>query len=425
MRRRRDRAVGALLSLCFGICWVSAQKASVSLSCGSSRLVLRVAVDLFGNGVLVRPEELVLGRKCPVTQQHPDHFLFDYLLQDCSAVRQFLQNSIHYKNQLHYRPIHTGGIQRANAISVPVSCSYPRTGNTSSLGVQPTWDPFRSTYYGRGQLDFALQLFDSTWSAPQQNVHYFFGDLLNIQASVAALHHMPLKIYVDECVARPSMDSTLKYEVVTDHGCLVDGVQGRSRFVSPRGDRFLRFQLDAFTFAGVPDTQIFLLCQLKVVKADTAMTQPQLNKACSYHSAHAAFYSEEPGEDCSCCASATGCRATGSRRRRQLAQKDSPWEANISLGPISIMQAETGFVTLESSQEQAVMVHMLAVNGVHAAHKSSESSLDGKMLALPLLAMLAFILGFIVCRHATHGGHQQLSTVSEDILDQFAMHGIQ
>ncbi|XP_030046178.1 zona pellucida sperm-binding protein 3 isoform X2 [Microcaecilia unicolor] len=420
---KRNRALISLLALwvLLGVWRVSAQNASVSLNCGSSRLVITVEMNLFGNGVLVQPEELVLGKNCSVSHKLEDILLFDYLLQDCGAVRKFLSNTIQYENQLHYRPSHTGVIQRTNAVSMPVSCFYPRTGNTSSLGVQPTWSPFRSTYHGKGRLEFMLQLYDNTWSAPQKNAHYFYGDLLNIQASMVTLHHVPLRIYVDECVARPSKDSILKYEVIIDHGCLVDGVQSRSKFVRPRGDDFLRFQLDVFTFAKALDKQIILICHLKVVNVDTAMTQARLNKACSYNSSSAAFSSEEPGEDCSCCNSAVGCRAMEKRRRRQLMLTDSHWEANVSLGPILIMPTELDLVTLESAQ--AVVVHPLIVDEDSTAQTSSVS-LDWKMMSLPLIAMLAFILGFIGCR-ATCRGHQPLRSPSEDAVDQLAMRGLQ
>nr|XP_033776681.1 zona pellucida sperm-binding protein 3-like [Geotrypetes seraphini] len=403
-----------------GVCCVLAQNASVSLNCGSSRLVITVAMDLFGTGVLVRPEELVLGKNCSVSQELEDKLIFDYLLQDCDAVRKFLPNSIQYENQLHYRPSNTGVIQRANAISVPVSCFYPRTGNTSSLGIQPTWNPYRSTYHGRGQLDFMLQLYDNAWTVPQQNERHFYGDLLNIQASVTTLHHTPLRIYVDECVARPSEDSTLEYEVITDHGCLVDGMQSRSKFVSPRGDDFLRFQLDAFTFAGTLDKQIFLLCHLKVVSVDTTITQVRLNKACSYNSSSTTFYSEEPREDCSCCNSAAGCRTMEKRRRRQLVLEGSHWEVNVSLGPIFILPTEMGLDTLKSAQ--AVMLRSMTVGGDSTARTSSAFP-DWKMLSLPLLAMLAFILGFIGC-WAARRDYQPLASPSEDAKDQMAMHGI-
>ena len=57
-----------------------------------------------------------------------------------------------------------------------------------------------------------------SWSQPVSDPTYYLGDLVNVQASVRKGNHVPLKIYVDECVARPSAESSVKYEVITNHG---------------------------------------------------------------------------------------------------------------------------------------------------------------------------------------------------------------
>uniref|UniRef100_A0A8C3FSE7 Zona pellucida sperm-binding protein 3 n=1 Tax=Chrysemys picta bellii TaxID=8478 RepID=A0A8C3FSE7_CHRPI len=228
---------------------------------------------------------------------------------------EFLPDTIHYRNFLHYRPSAVRGVIRASAFSLPIDCFYPRTSNVSSLGLQPTWVPFSSTLMHRRHLDFALDVYDSTWLSPLSDPTYYLGDLINIQASVRTGSHVPLRIYVDECVARPSAASSMKYEVITDHGCLVDGQHSRSRFLAPRGDQFLRFQLDTFIFTGASNSQIYLLCHLKAVAASPA---DQHNKACSYDPATTAWHSHEGG-NCSCCASPAGC---GSRRRRRHLPQD-------------------------------------------------------------------------------------------------------
>uniref|UniRef100_A0A8D2IXS3 ZP domain-containing protein n=1 Tax=Varanus komodoensis TaxID=61221 RepID=A0A8D2IXS3_VARKO len=154
---------------------------------------------------------------------------------------------------------------------------------------------------------------------------YYLGDLINIQASVRKGNHVPLKIYVDECVARPSAESTVKYEVITNHGCLVDGQYGHSRFLAPPGDGTLRFQLDTFTFTGASSNQIYLICHLKAVSVGSV---DRLNKACSYDLAMATWSSHE-GADCSCCASPGGC---GTRRRRRRGQ---PQQRKGELTPLT------------------------------------------------------------------------------------------
>uniref|UniRef100_A0A8C8SSX7 ZP domain-containing protein n=1 Tax=Pelusios castaneus TaxID=367368 RepID=A0A8C8SSX7_9SAUR len=184
----------------------------------------------------------------------------------------------------------------------------------------------------RQRLDFALEVYDSTWTYPLSDPTYYLGDLINIQASVRTGSHAPLKIYVDECVARPSADSSMKHEVITDHGCLVDGQHSRSRFLAPRGDQFLRFQLDTFVFTAASNNQIYLICHLKAVVAGPA---DQQNKACSYDLVAADWRSQEGG-DCSCCASPAGCGSRRQRRHRPQGRRGLLGEADVLLGPLQL-----------------------------------------------------------------------------------------
>nr|XP_025042092.1 zona pellucida sperm-binding protein 3-like isoform X1 [Pelodiscus sinensis] len=319
----------------------------VSVVCGSSRLQIMVPADLFGNGVPITDRELMLGAGCAVTDVGEETFQLDYLLLACGATMELLPDTIHYRNVLYYRPFALEGVSRASAFSLPIDCYYPRSGNVSSSGLQPTWAPFSATLMHRQRLDFALDVYDSTWSSPLSDPTSYLGDLINIQASVRTGSHAPLKIYIDECVAQPSVESSVKYEVITDHGCLVDGQHSRSRFLTPRGDHFLRFQLDTFVFTGASNNQIYLLCHLKAVAAGPAT---QHNKACSYDPATAAWLSHEGG-DCSCCASPAHC---GTRRRRRHLPQDREGllgEVDIQLGPIKL--ASNSSAVLASSSHTA------------------------------------------------------------------------
>ncbi|XP_044278679.1 zona pellucida sperm-binding protein 3-like [Varanus komodoensis] len=322
--------IWALLLLATG---AYAQNTSVSVSCGSSHLVISVPVDLFGSGVVVGASELTLGAGCAVTTERSDQLLLEYPLFSCGATRKLLPDSIHYRNVLHYNPVAPNGVIRARGFSHLIDCFYPRSWNISSLALQPTWVPFSSTVVDRQRLNFALEVYDSTWSLPVSEPTYYLGDLINIQASVRKGNHVPLKIYVDECVARPSAESTVKYEVITNHGCLVDGQYGHSRFLAPPGDGTLRFQLDTFTFTGASSNQIYLICHLKAVSVGSV---DRLNKACSYDLAMATWSSHE-GADCSCCASPGGCGTRRRRRRGQPQQRKGLFgEANLKFGPIRV-----------------------------------------------------------------------------------------
>ncbi|XP_054826450.1 zona pellucida sperm-binding protein 3-like [Eublepharis macularius] len=326
-----------------------AQNISVSVSCGSSHLVISVPVDLFGNGVPVHANELTLGSGCSVTAVRQNTLLLEYPLSACEATRKLLQNSIHYGNVLHYIPSATNGVIRTSRFSHSIDCFYPRSGNVSSLGIQPTWFPFSSTLMDRQRLDFVLEVYDSTWSRPISTPLYYLGDLINIQASVRKGSHVPLRVYVDECVARPSAESSVKYEVITNHGCLVDGQHSHSHFLAAPAAETLRFQLDTFTFIGASD-QIYLICHLKAVPTDST---DHHNKACSYDRTTATWSSHEGG-DCSCCDSSTGC---GSKRRKRGKQQRQGLfgDADLKIGPITLEAQEVNSSMMYTSSNFELM----------------------------------------------------------------------
>ncbi|XP_063172147.1 zona pellucida sperm-binding protein 3-like [Candoia aspera] len=356
--------IWALLLLITG---VSTQNASVSVSCGSSHLVITVPVDLFGTGVVVNANELILGSGCTVTAVHPNILLLEYPLFACGATRQLLPGSIHYKNILHYVPSAPDGVIRTNPFSHAINCFYPRSWNVSSLGLRPTWVPFSSTVMEKQSLAFALEVYDSSWSQLMSDPTYYLGDLINIQASVRKDNHVPLRIYVDECVARPNAESSVKYEVITNHGCFVDGQHSGSHFIAMREDGFLRFQLDTFTFIGASNNQIYLICHLKAVPVGSAN---HLNKACSYDHATATWNSHE-GVDCSCCASHIGC-GSKRRKRRHQQRRGALGEVDLKLGPIELKveQAHTSLLNGSGTFELMSIVTVpapAASNTPHAA----------------------------------------------------------
>ncbi|XP_048340507.1 zona pellucida sperm-binding protein 3-like [Sphaerodactylus townsendi] len=368
----------------------------LSVSCGSSHLVISVPVDLFGTGVPVHANELTLGSGCAVTAVRQDMLLLEYPLSACGASRKLHPNSIHYGNILHYKPLASNGVIRTSRFSHPVDCFYPRSGNVSSLEIQPTWFPFSSTLMDRQRLDFALEVYDNTWSLPISNPRYYLGDLINIQASVRKGSHVPLKIYVDECVARPSAESSVKYEVITNHGCLVDGQHSRSHFLATRAADTLRFQLDTFTFNGASN-QVYLICHLKAVSTDST---DHRNKACSYDH-YTSTWSSKEGGDCSCCASPTGC---GSRRRKrgQQQRKGLFGEADLKFGPITLeaQQMDSSLMYRSSAFELMDVAELLSTD------KTSHATL------LPYVQFVNTIMRKKVSEDASSGLYLPFSTTT-------------
>ncbi len=58
------------------------------------------------------------------------------------------------------------------------------------------------------------------WSYERPSHSYFLGDLINIEASVTVYNHVPLRVFVDHCVATQEPDVTAlpRYSFIENHG---------------------------------------------------------------------------------------------------------------------------------------------------------------------------------------------------------------
>lgn len=124
-------------------------------------------------------------------------------------------------------------------------CSLPRQGNVSSQAILPTWVPFRTTVFSEEKLVFSLHLMEGkqgglagvlagralavshswlcpseNWSAKKRSPTFQLGDIAHLQAEVHTGSHVPLRLFVDHCVATPTPDrNTSPYHTIVDfHG---------------------------------------------------------------------------------------------------------------------------------------------------------------------------------------------------------------
>ncbi|NXU89983.1 ZP3 protein, partial [Xiphorhynchus elegans] len=282
----------------------------VAVQCQEAQLVVTVHRDLFGTGRLVRAVDLSLGpASCLPVAQNPtqDTVTFVAGLHECGSTLQVTPDSLIYKTSLSYKPTPSGNlvIVRTNPVVVPIECHYPRKSNVSSNAVQPTWAPFRSTLSAEERLKFSLRLMDDDWSTERLSHGFQLGESLHLQADVASEGHVPLRLFVDHCVATlsPDKDSSPRYAFIDRSGCLVDGraEDTTSAFISPRPrQETLQFVVDAFKFAGDDRNLIYITCHLKVSPADQAPNP--WNKACSFNKASSLWAPVEgTGDICSCC----------------------------------------------------------------------------------------------------------------------------
>ncbi|XP_055778164.1 zona pellucida sperm-binding protein 3-like [Salvelinus fontinalis] len=321
---------------------------TVQVKCGENLVQVEVKQDLFGIGQLIQPADLTLGGCAAAGEDvEAQRLIFESELQGCGSTLKMLEDTFIYTFHLLYKPSHIGDtpVVRTTEAVVGIECHYKRKLNVSSNALKPTWTLFADSKLVEAQLYFSLKLMTDDWQIERPSSQYFLGDLIRMEASVLEYHHVPLRIFVESCVATlvPDINSKPRYSFIENDGCLVDAVlMGSSSQFLPRSqDHKLQIQLETFIFkqqyAGPGSNSrtsqktmdmIYITCHLKA----TAASSPTYaeGKACSFVNG----WRSADGDDqvCGCCD--TTC--TMRRARAISMDADVQWEADAVLGPISI-----------------------------------------------------------------------------------------
>ncbi|KAJ8249099.1 hypothetical protein GJAV_G00231160 [Gymnothorax javanicus] len=295
-------------------------------------------MDLLGIGQLIQASDITLGGCGPVGQDGSNQVLvFETALHSCGSVLAMTENSLIYTFTLNYEPRPIGGtpIIRTSGAMVGIQCHYMRLHNVSSNALNPTWIPYYSTLSAEDLLVFSLRIMDVNWQMERASNVFFLGDLINIEASVVQANHVPLRVFVDTCVATldPDMNAVPRYAFIDNKGCLVDSklTSSRSQFMPRVQDNKLQFQLDAFRFAQEARSAIYIFCHLRA----TAAMPDSDGRACSFPLGKERWI-EASGNDgaCSCCDTSCG------GRKGRSADAAVQYEGNAVLGPILVQEAE-------------------------------------------------------------------------------------
>ncbi|XP_039587162.1 zona pellucida sperm-binding protein 3-like [Passer montanus] len=387
---------------------------AVAVRCREGQLAVTVRRDLFGTGRPVRAAELSLGTaSCPPLSPNPAQAFVTFVaaLHECGSTLQVTPDSLIYRTTLFYKPTRSGNplIVRATPAEVPIECHYPRRSNVSSGAVHPTWAPFRSTVAAEERLRFSLRLMDDEWSRERLSNGFQLGDSLRLQADVTSEGHVPLRLFVDQCVATASPDrrSSPRYAFIDLGGCLVDSraEDTGSAFVSPRPrPESLRFLVDAFKFAGDTGNLLYISCHLRVSPAAEAPNSR--NKACSFSKASGLWAPlEGTAAICSCCDTGScpppggdsrefraPAARMGRRVRRDGPGQRGPTEADVSVGPLLILEHAQGLVSPSGSPGSAGNTPQGAADGIPVV-------IQGLLLtAATLLSLTALGMLLWMCR---------------------------
>nr|XP_005484662.1 zona pellucida sperm-binding protein 3-like [Zonotrichia albicollis] len=331
---------------------------AVAVRCQEGQLAVTVRRDLFGTGRPVRAAELSLGTaSCPPLSPNPAQAFVTFVaaLHKCGSTLQVTPDSLIYRTTLFYKPTRSGNplIVRATPAEVPIECHYPRRSNVSSGAVQPTWAPFRSTVAAEERLRFSLRIMDDDWSRERLSNGFQLGDSLRLQADVTSEGHVPLRLFVDRCVATASPERSL----------------------SPAGE--------------APNAR---------------------NKACSFSRASGLWAPlEGTAAICSCCdtgscpspgADSREFRAPAARMGRRMRRDGSgqrggllgPTEADVSVGPLLILEPAQGLMSPSGSPGAAGNTPQGAAGGIPVL-------IQGLLLAAAtLLSLTALGMLLWICR---------------------------
>ncbi|TRY98896.1 hypothetical protein DNTS_026554 [Danionella cerebrum] len=260
---------------------------SVAALCLENGVQVEVKLDFFGTGQLLEPTLFSLGGCAAVDMDaEAGVLIFQSALQDCGSQQFVTEDELVYLFAIEYTaaPFQGTSVIRASSATVDIECHYPRKHNVSSDLLQPAWVPFASSAVAEEVLVFSLTLMTADWMYERPSSVFFLGDVLNFCASVKPFNHVPLRIFVDHCVATANQDmsSGSLYSFIENHGCFTDAkYTGSSSTFLPRVENDqLQFQLESFRFENEGSGDIFITCFLKASIADSQIDG--LHKACSF-----------------------------------------------------------------------------------------------------------------------------------------------
>ncbi|KAM6450874.1 zona pellucida sperm-binding protein 3-like isoform 1-T1 [Liasis olivaceus] len=293
----------------------------ITVQCGEAEMAIQVHRDLFQTGHFIQATDLSIGpQACHYSvNETATLIIFKVEFPECGHNLQTTSDSLFYHTSLYYKPGPASNlvIVRKSPVEFPITCHYPWKNNVSSNVIRPTWVPFTSAMSEEGKLYFSLHLMTGDWQAERVSAQYLLGDDLHVQADIRKGNHLPLRLFIDTCMATltPDGDSGPHYKILDFHGCLIDRTShdAESSFIIPRSQlETLQFTIPASQIAGNERSLIYIACHLKVTAA--AKEPDLLNKACSFNSERKIWLPVEGSIDiCNCCET----RDCGSRGRHK------------------------------------------------------------------------------------------------------------
>uniref|UniRef100_A0AAV2KRA9 Zona pellucida sperm-binding protein 3 n=1 Tax=Knipowitschia caucasica TaxID=637954 RepID=A0AAV2KRA9_KNICA len=373
---------------------------TVAVDCRENFVHVEVKKDMFGIGQFIDSAGLTLG-DCAVTTEDSSGqvFIFENELHNCGSELTMTEDSFIYSYVVNYNPQTHGEtpVIRTSKAAVIVECHYPRKHNVSSLPLDPLWIPFSAVKAAEEFLYFSLKLMTDDWMHERPSSQYFLGDVIHVEATVMQFFHVPLRVYVDSCVATllPDVNSSPRYAFIDNHGCFIDSrvTPSSSTFMSRTAENKLRFQLEAFRFQGAESGQIYITCHLKATT--TAHSIHELHRSCSFTSN---MWREVNGADAACGSSVL--LAVDMGVAAALAQIKAGLGRVVGLGALLVVlgrQEALGKVGVQvAAVPEGAKRPGLGARLVALGHRIREGRVKGEPVGAQLVALQLKALGLLV-----------------------------
>ncbi|XP_053306257.1 zona pellucida sperm-binding protein 3-like [Spea bombifrons] len=347
---------GQLIALgCCLITTLSAQKApdnAVYYACNRTSIGLAVKIDPLGTGLRLNPSRLFLGTCNPSsTTALRGYFVFEYKLSECGFTTLAYGSNVNHLIDLVYSP--SGSVQEYRQPFVePVTCLFNRS-------LTPTVSPNVPVFAqlsGEGTLIFFAEIKKDDFSGPSDAKEFVLGSSISVELSVETAQHQPLQIYVDKCIAAPTLTltaATQTYKLIDNHGCFIDGREAASTFKPRPSTNVIRLTFEAMRFIDF-DTDVYL--HFHVLVWDPKVQNDPTKKACSYlRESNRWELLDNPTRSslCSCCDSV--CKNTNRKKRNvEGVEEQSGLHHVMVLGPLKFQRQSVPGQNLDGNVSKTV-----------------------------------------------------------------------
>ncbi|KAF4075145.1 hypothetical protein AMELA_G00231300 [Ameiurus melas] len=279
---------------------------SIELLCHIDRIYVRVQKSLFTSADAGK--YLKVGT-CPVNKDASEYYYFLYPINSCNVQRHENENRVLYSNVLSYEPLTDEPVIRELPFSVPLECRYNKHFRSYNVGYHPQVEA--GTVFLSLQGGVSLTPVDENWEPLASWQTYMIGQPMYFEA-MTPHGHAGMRLYLSKCyiTASQNPDTTPKYTVMDNYGCMVDSKNTpQSKFYPSEDKTTLRFSVGALMFKDMVSDptekkEMFIHCEM--------FLGPELptsgTKSCSYV-ADAQGWSELYGNDLACACCDTSCPA--------------------------------------------------------------------------------------------------------------------